>query len=519
MRRNLARATVGVTILVVLTPSLASAEPGFSPVRQMPGIIGVPSTTLEAYASTSCPTPGSCTAVGPGFLINSQQFSPLASPTAVTETDGAWGPRVALPVPGNEVASTSTSAAVSSVRCTAVGDCTAVGSYPDGDGNLAPLIETEVSGTWSASSVELAGGASGTAELTSVWCASATSCVALGAAQVSGQPSAPVVAVESAGTWSPAVELPSGRGVDSSGLLPLAVACSSAGNCVASAIGGQSVAATVAWTERSGVWGAGVVLAEPRSMQFLGISIACPSISTCVLVGGLIPVSRAANQDMYPAARTDVSGRWSPPDRLPEPTLTPVTSQGLLTSIACPTTTLCEAVGGFIANSSGARARPGAFTWEQGRWSSPGMIRGVPLDGTFADQSYFTAVACSSGRSCLAVGPDKANLGKDARSSTFFASLTPTRPLTEPSRPTSIVVHPLHRGVTVRWSPPIDDGGAPVRSYTVTVSPAGGRCRSSVTTCDVTGLTSGRTYRVSVTVSTSYGTSSPTTPIAFVPAR
>jgi len=514
------RRTIGVVLVAALVlavaPSLAAAEPGFAPVRLMPTILGVPSTTMEAYSSVSCPTQRSCTVVGPGFLINSQMFSPLARPTAITESGGTWGVRTALPLPGNEVASTTTSPGVSSVTCAAVADCTAVGSYPIGAGMLAPLVETEVAGSWTASSVVLPGGVTGTAELTSVWCASSTSCVALGVFQATGQSAAPMVAEETAGSWGRAVALPAYPG--GGGSLPFSIACSRTGTCVAVAVGGQSVASTVAWREHGGAWGSPVALRQPRSLQFLGISVACPTTTTCLIGGGLLPTG-TSSQAMFPAVVTETSGAWSMPRLLREPTLTPVLTEGLVTSITCPTHTTCEAVGGFLSRASAGRARPGAYTWSKGRWSSPGMIRGVPLGKTMAYQSYFSAVSCASASTCLAIGPVRKGLGKHTLSSAFFASITPVRSTTVPSRPTSVAVRAEPHGAVIRWGPPIDDGGAPVSRYTVMILPGGERCTTARDACDVGRLEAGHRYRATVTVSTAIGSSAPTVPIAFVPQR
>jgi Fibronectin type III domain len=508
------RLIVGVcagTLLSLLASSIVSAEPGFTPVKLMPNIIGAPSTAELAYASVSCSTTQACTAVGPGFLLNSSSFTPLATQTAITERGGRWGPRVPLPLPSDAVASPSTSAVVSSVSCAPAQGCIAVGNYPVSGGGPAPLIETDIGGHWSARTITLPGGATGNAELSSIWCG-ASSCIAFGAFQGSGHP-VPMVDVEIAGTWAPATAM-AAPPVD---FQPISIGCAGVGTCVAAGFGGNSIANTVVWSERDGVWGAPLELSNPSKWQFIGISVACPTDSTCLLGGGFVRFANSGNGAMLPAVRTSVHGVWSTPHLLPTPRLTPRLTQGLVTSIACPTSTTCVAVGGFLSDPTNSRARPGAYTWMDGRWSSAGMIRGVPLGGTMAYQSYFSAVACADATSCIAIGPVRQGEAKQSESGSFFAAIAPARSTTVPSRPTSMAVHRTSHGAIVTWAPPISDGGAPVLGYTVSIEPGAFTCTPHGSSCRVGGLRPNGRYLVTVTATNRVGHSSPTVPRWLLP--
>ena len=80
---------------------------------------------------------------------------------------------------------------------------------------------------------------------------------------------------------------------------------------------------------------------------------------------------------------------------------------------------------------------------------------------------------------------------------TSAGSVTPS---TAAGAPTSISVVAGNQQVAVSWSPPVDNGGAPITSYLVTASPGGASCTwlSGPLSCTITGLTNGVAYTLSV---------------------
>lgn len=62
------------------------------------------------------------------------------------------------------------------------------------------------------------------------------------------------------------------------------------------------------------------------------------------------------------------------------------------------------------------------------------------------------------------------------------------------------------RQATVTWSPPGDDGGAPITDYTVTASPGGATCTTPALTCTVSGLSNGQDYTFAVVATNRIGT-------------
>jgi prepilin-type N-terminal cleavage/methylation domain-containing protein len=89
----------------------------------------------------------------------------------------------------------------------------------------------------------------------------------------------------------------------------------------------------------------------------------------------------------------------------------------------------------------------------------------------------------------------------------FSSSSSPVTPATVPGAPTSVTASSNQNAQSaVAWTAPLNNGGAPVVTYTVTSSPGGFTCTSGATTCAVTGLTNGASYTFTVTATNAAGT-------------
>ncbi|MGI9117600.1 MAG: fibronectin type III domain-containing protein, partial [Gaiellales bacterium] len=104
------------------------------------------------------------------------------------------------------------------------------------------------------------------------------------------------------------------------------------------------------------------------------------------------------------------------------------------------------------------------------------------------------------------------NGGRPFLVSQYTASACPTAP----GAPGSVKVVPGDGRITVRWTTPASDGGAPITSYTATaaIQPRGAKtalmCSAAppTTRCVITGLRNGRAYRISVTAANVVGSGS-----------
>jgi len=241
--------------------------------------------------SVSCGAAASCVAVGSYFDGSNKLQGVLVtetpgSPPSVTETAPA-------PVPVG--ANATPQVGLSSVSCASAGNCTAVGDYTDGSGNGQGLLLTLASGSWTAHEAGLPAGAASAAgvDLTSVSCGSAGNCTAVGkyfnAAGHQG-----VMLTQTSGTWATGAEatLPADAASNPNVRID-AVSCASAGNC--SAVGTYTDGAHddgLLLNQTAGSWGAGVKASPPPGAGTAGSapnasfsSISCPSAGNCAAVG------------------------------------------------------------------------------------------------------------------------------------------------------------------------------------------------------------------------------------------
>ena len=77
----------------------------------------------------------------------------------------------------------------------------------------------------------------------------------------------------------------------------------------------------------------------------------------------------------------------------------------------------------------------------------------------------------------------------------------------KPGAPTDVTAYAVNGGAGVTWSAPLSDGGSPITGYTVTAPRGDETCTTTTAmTCELTGLTNGRTYGFKVQASNSVGT-------------
>jgi hypothetical protein len=181
--------------------------------------------TSGALSSVACTTPGNCLAAGNYVDAGGHTQAMIA-----TETAGTWGQGALVTLPTGAAASPG--ATLNSISCPTSGHCVAVGSYVNGAGQTAAMIDTQ--GSTQASVLAMPAGATAST-LDSISCTSSSSCTATGSIVVAGAV-APLGASDSGGTWSTGAALPTPSGAVSSGTLSaiaLAVGCTGAEQCEA----------------------------------------------------------------------------------------------------------------------------------------------------------------------------------------------------------------------------------------------------------------------------------------------
>jgi hypothetical protein len=493
---------LAVTSLVALA-GVAGASPQFSVAQELP----VPAGTFQGaatYESISCPAANDCAAVG---VSNAS-----GQPFVVTESSGTWGAPSAVTLPSGA------SSGALSISCPSAGSCLVAGSFVDAGAGVPFLVE-ETSGTWGAvEQVTPPGdartGAAEEADVAQPWCASAGNCEAVGAYESTTSWNL-MSATETGGSWSAWSTFSSGAPdpvIQPGSAVELHFTCSSLGNCVA------LTGSAGTWTQADGTWSAGTPTPAPPVLEgvassFGATGVACPSATTCVAVGELTFEACSPPEPCFPTelagAAVETAGTWAAPEVVEGP-------NWAFDGISCIDGS-CLAVG---SSSSGPDASPTfsdpiAATWADGSWS-PAVTEPVPLTGasTNTSVSSLSAVSCSAAASCVAVGElrEMTPQGGPLPVSPFDSVIAPVSAAVEPGRPTNLLAVPSLGGASVSWSPPRDDGGEPISTYTATVLNATGGPNSCTTTtldCSLSGLVNGHQYVVSVTANNGTDTSMP----------
>jgi hypothetical protein len=264
----------------------------------------------------SCPSPGYCALAGSYPVPGTAETTPGSPGSSqnvpeqgyvASEVNGTWGP--AVQVPGAAALTTAAgSIYMSSLSCSAPGDCVAAGDYSTSLASPAP------------------GGA--------------------------------FVVTESGGRWSAATALP--------GMLSLSVIdCPDAGGCVTAGKDIQGIAAVVRETKRR--WGQPAEITGFQALVPPGepvgsfvTALACPTAATCTAAGeyaikGPVDPKTGSRPDQFFVAG-EVRGAWGAA-RVPPGMATPTgLSSPQLIGLACAAPGNCAA-GGFYPTSLGV---PGA---------------------------------------------------------------------------------------------------------------------------------------------------------------
>jgi len=138
----------------------------------------------------------------------------------------------------------------------------------------------------------------------------------------------------------------------------------------------------------------------------------------------------------------------------------------------------------------------------------------APFSDTWVDLGEYTA---GPGSISVTLGDNSPDVAGQTRVGADAMKFSFTDPVaTVPGPPTSVTAQAGQNSATVSWTPPTDNGGSAVTSYTATASPGGQSCTDTVATpetdtCTVTGLTGGTSYTFTVTATNSVGSSAPST--------
>lgn len=378
-------------------------------------ILGTPNLRLRdsGLVAESCPTASFCMAIG----VSGDQ---VTAGLVVTWNGRAW---TVLPSPS---ASEGGSVVLDDVVCPSVDDCMVVGDFSSSSGSLEPLVWIWGGTSWKSTPFPLRRGDK-FGYLGGVSCASATSCMAVGAAYDSSIEASQLTAAIWNGTsWR--ADSPPGASSGSDGA---SVSCRQMVGCVV--VSDTSDGTAVSAYSWNGTDWSVHAMPRPEAVQVVGInSLACPADNFCVAVGfalsagvvGFQPVSYTWNGTGW---------TWRLATKAPG---SPVTD---LLGVHCTSATFCVATGSYQTPPRGGKGSSTDLaiseSWNGETWKL------VPVPVTKgASSSYLDDVRCLSPSDCLAVGSYETadtqaslTLAESWNGHTWRALATPTPIVTLPT--------------------------------------------------------------------------------------
>lgn len=335
--------------------------------------VGATATTL---LGVSCPTVGSCVAVGyeqaPGAY-----YVPKV-PVVAVETDGTWGATFPIAPPGG-----ATYAVLDGVSCPAVGSCVAVGGDESG-----PFAAAETDGTWGAA-VQIRPKAPATGEPPSpspftfgeVSCPALGTCVGAGVTwSASGEPG-PGVATMTTGDWGEAQLITPPVAAAAS---LTSVSCPTIGSCAA--VGGDG-ADPFAIGYTGGTWGGAASIAPPDSAPSASLSgVSCPASGSCLAVGSFYPGNEPF--EGRPMLAPESGDTWGQSVALAAPA---GARYAWLEGVSCPAAGPCAAVGISGWTAVGSEQLPVVYSGE------PPVAGSPPPGGSGAPGPALTVTTIGSG--------------------------------------------------------------------------------------------------------------------------
>jgi len=383
---------------------------------EVPGLGALNPGGYADVVSVSCGSAGNCAAGGYyAWDLTGFRFAPFVA----VERGGRWGKAKALPRDGG----------VNSISCASAGKCLAGGEgAPDQDyydvGN-AFVVEERAGRRGSVRAVPgmraLEGG--GDPEIAGSWissvaCPSAGNCAAGGGyIDKNGNPHG-FVAVERAGVWGTAIEVPGLAALDKVGgdTQVWSVSCGSAGNCAAGGYytdGGGHYQGFVA-VERNGAWGTAIEvpgLAALNKGERAAVNwVSCGSAGNCAAggayAGGIVPPSRSGRLHGFVAVERN--GVWGTAIQVPGLAALSKGGDAFVTSVSCASAGSCAA-GGYYTDRSGHRQ--GFVAVERnGRWGTAIAVPGLRALNA-GGSAEVGSLSCPSPGHCAAGGSFRGRSG------------------------------------------------------------------------------------------------------------
>jgi hypothetical protein len=313
---------------------------------------------------------------------------------------GSWAATEA-PVPGDGYPSPS----ITSMSCATASSCAAIGAYTNSEGDASMLL-TRSGGSWTTSLVPLPAGVNAVyADAEGVSCGSPSFCVAVGRyytpnTDIGGA----LLLTWTGGSWQATQAPLPGNAEDLSYASLNGVSCPSASYCVAvgsyTDTSGLGEGLLLTWS--GGSWSAAEA-PLPGNVVGPGINIShggpdavsCASPSSCVAVGYYTDTSSVSQGLLLTMSK----GSWTAAEAA-----LPGNAAGnpyvQLTELSCDSASACVAEGTYEDASSHSDTL--LLTWSGGSWESAETP--LPADAASDSDVLISGLACASVSDCFAVG-------------------------------------------------------------------------------------------------------------------
>jgi hypothetical protein len=326
-------------------------------------------------AGISCASATSC--MGVGFYSDG---AGVEHTFAFRGSGSSWA-RVASPSP-------SPGGALVGVSCAGPNYCVAVGSHVSSTLSTVALVEKWDGSHWTIVPSPNPAGVGGPyteAALDGVWCASATSCIAVGFYD-NGAGRQTLTERWDGTTWT-IVSSPNPTGANELS----ALSCLSTTNCFAVGYTQTSVYTTLVEHWNGTTWTI-TPSANPAPANLNTLSgVSCPSVQNCFAVG---------TYSVFDGGSHTLIEHWNGTTWAVIPSHTPAGAlQSELRSVSCISPTSCVAVGSFVTNSNAPLQQP---LVQQGNASSWNVVPSAKPSSATA--SFLSGSSCAGPTTCVAVG-------------------------------------------------------------------------------------------------------------------
>lgn len=214
---------------VFLAPFLIEEKNGvWGGVEAVPGVAALTRVPDIGLTSLSCGATGDCTAGG----IYGDAAGQLQA-FIVNEVGGVWGN--ASQLFATQTLGSGLSNSLNGIECPSAGDCTAIGEFADVQGNAQPFVVDETNHSWSPA-IEVPGvqslNNSAGATLTTISCSAVGNCSAGGTYTDANTDTQAFLVNDSNGSWSDPIEIPGTSSLNKGGVSAVSeVSCSGDGSC------------------------------------------------------------------------------------------------------------------------------------------------------------------------------------------------------------------------------------------------------------------------------------------------